>query len=70
LAVEDTGRGIPPEHLTRIFEPFFTTKEVGQGTGMGLYVSWGIMTRLQGWLTVESREGRGSTFTLALPRTP
>ncbi len=70
LAVEDTGRGIPPEHLNRIFEPFFTTKEVGRGTGMGLYVSWAIMNRLQGGITVESREGRGATFTLTLPRKP
>ncbi len=68
LAVEDTGRGIPPEHLNRIFEPFFTTKEVGRGTGMGLYVSWAIMNRLQGGIAVESREGRGATFTLTLPR--
>ncbi|MCU0584474.1 MAG: response regulator, partial [Desulfobacterales bacterium] len=48
IAVQDTGSGISPDHLTRVFEPFFTTKGVGQGTGMGLYVSWGIIARLGG----------------------
>jgi two-component system, NtrC family, sensor kinase len=67
IAVQDTGHGISKENLSRVFEPFFTTKKVGQGTGMGLYVSWGIVTKLGGSIAVESQEGKGSTFTLTLP---
>jgi signal transduction histidine kinase len=67
IAVQDTGSGISPEHLTHVFEPFFTTKGVGQGTGMGLYVSWGIIARLGGLITVESQVGQGTTFTITLP---
>ncbi len=67
IAVQDTGSGISPENLTHVFEPFFTTKGVGQGTGMGLYVSWGIVARLGGLITVESQVGQGTTFTITLP---
>ena len=68
LTVQDTGCGIPPEHLPRVFEPFFTTKPEGQGTGMGLAVSYGIIARHQGQIEVESRVGAGSTFILRLPK--
>ena len=67
VVVRDTGCGIPEENLTQIFEPFFTTKSVGDGTGMGLFVSWGIMDQLGGLIEVESQPGEGSTFTLTLP---
>jgi two-component system, NtrC family, sensor kinase len=67
VEVKDTGSGIAKENLTRIFEPFFTTKGVGQGTGMGLYVSWGIVAKLGGLITVESQVGQGTTFTITLP---
>jgi two-component system, NtrC family, sensor kinase len=67
IAIQDTGCGIAEENLTRIFEPFFTTKGVGQGTGMGLYVSWGIMAKLGGLISVESKVGQGTTFTISLP---
>jgi len=67
IAIQDTGSGISPENLTRIFEPFFTTKGVGQGTGMGLYVSWGIVTKLGGMITAASRPGEGTLFTITLP---
>ncbi|MBR9979891.1 MAG: response regulator [Desulfatitalea sp.] len=67
IAVQDTGCGIPQSDLSKIFEPFFTTKGVGQGTGMGLYVSWGIVTKLGGLITVESQVNRGTTFTITLP---
>ena len=67
IAVQDTGCGIPHENLAKIFEPFFTTKGVGQGTGMGLYVSWGIVTKLGGFISVESQAGKGSNFTITLP---
>jgi two-component system NtrC family sensor kinase len=67
LEVADQGAGIDPEHLTRIFEPFFTTKGVGQGTGLGLSVAYGIVQDHGGWIDVESTPGQGSRFTVCLP---
>ena len=67
LMIRDSGCGIPEENLTKIFEPFFSTKAVGVGTGMGLYISWGIISKLGGMLTVESQVGKGTTFTIKLP---
>ena len=67
IAVSDTGRGIPKEHLKSIFEPFFTTKEEGKGVGLGLSVAYGIITRHNGAIEVESRPERGSTFRVLLP---
>ncbi len=63
----DSGKGIAPEHLKRIFEPFFTTKAVGEGTGLGLSLSYSIIHRHQGSLQVESEVGKGSCFTIRLP---
>ncbi len=63
----DQGIGIAPEHLHRIFEPFFTTKPVGEGTGLGLSVSYGIIKHHGGDIRVSSEPGRGSTFTVVLP---
>ncbi len=67
IALEDTGCGIPVEHMDKLFDPFFTTKEVGQGTGLGLSVSLGIVQRHGGTITVKSEVGKGSTFTIWLP---
>jgi len=68
LTVEDTGCGIPKENLEKIFEPFFTTKPPGQGTGLGLYVSRGIISRLGGKMEIDSRVGRGTRVLIELPR--
>lgn len=68
LTVSDEGSGIPPDALPHIFEPFFTTKDVGEGTGLGLPVSYGIMRDHGGWIAVASEVGVGSTFTVFLPR--
>jgi signal transduction histidine kinase len=70
LTVADNGKGISPENLSRIFEPFFTTKPEGQGTGMGLAVSYGIISRHGGTIDVESKVGRGTTFSIRLPKEP
>jgi signal transduction histidine kinase len=67
VAIQDTGRGIPTEHLGRLFDPFFTTKPVGEGTGLGLSICHSIITALGGRITVESQPGRGSTFQVFLP---
>ena len=67
VEVSDTGVGIPPENITKIFEPFFTTKEVGQGTGLGLAVCYGILTEHGGSLDVQSAPEAGTTFTITLP---
>ena len=69
LAVRDTGCGIAPELLERIFEPFFTTKPLGKGTGLGLSTVYGIVKQHGGFLWVESQQGAGATFRVALPRT-
>lgn len=67
IQVIDTGSGIRPEVISRIFDPFFTTKPVGKGTGLGLSLSYGIIKKHHGELTVSSELGKGTTFTIRLP---
>ncbi len=65
--ISDNGMGIPKEKLNRIFEPFFTTKEVGEGTGLGLYVTSMIVKKHHGTIDVRSDVGKGTNFTLRFP---
>jgi two-component system NtrC family sensor kinase len=67
IEVRDTGVGIPPKNLGRIFDPFFTTKPPGEGTGLGLSVSYGIVASHGGQIDVQSEVGRGTVFTVRLP---
>jgi len=67
VTVRDTGCGIPEEHLARTAEPFFTTKAIGDGTGLGLYLSRQIVAAHGGALSIQSEVGKGTTVTIALP---
>jgi signal transduction histidine kinase len=68
IRVMDNGEGIPPENLDKIFEPFFTTKEIGQGTGLGLSVTYGLVKDMGGNIGVQSRVGIGTTFVVTFPQ--
>jgi PAS domain S-box-containing protein len=70
VEINDNGCGIAAVHRPKIFEPFFTTKGVGQGTGLGLWVSYGIVQGFRGDITLESEPGAGTTFTVILPLMP
>ena len=67
IAVKDNGNGIPQENIDKIFQPFFTTKPTGQGTGLGLSLSYDIVKAHGGELKVETKEGEGSTFIIQIP---
>jgi two-component system, NtrC family, sensor kinase len=67
IVIEDSGRGIPSDVLDRIFDPFFTTKEEGKGVGLGLSIAYGIIRKHNGSISVESKLGQGTKFTVRLP---
>ena len=68
IVVNDNGRGIPEDVIEKIFQPFFTTKPTGQGTGLGLSMSYDIVTKGHGGeLKVETKEGEGTTFIIQIP---
>ncbi len=67
MAFEDNGKGIEPQNLEKLFDPFFTTKPVGQGTGLGLALSYGIINKHHGYIEVDSKPGVGTTFRVYLP---
>ena len=67
LIISDTGCGIDPENISKIFDPFFTTKEVGKGTGLGMNIAYNIIQQHGGSIAVESKKGKGTTFTVSLP---
>jgi two-component system NtrC family sensor kinase len=70
IVFSDTGSGIPPAIIDKIFDPFFTTKPVGKGTGLGLSICYGIVSKLGGHLSVQSKVGEGSVFTVFMPFEP
>jgi len=67
ITIADTGKGISKETLEKVFDPFFTTKKVGEGTGLGLTISYSIIEKLGGHITVQSEEGKGTAFHITLP---
>ena len=70
MEISDTGKGIPPEIMSKIFDPFFTTKAVGKGTGLGLSISYKIIEQHGGRISVDSIMGKGTRFTIVLPLLP
>ena len=67
VRIQDTGHGISQKHLTHIYDPFFTTKPMGEGTGMGLSIVYGVVKNHQGEIKVHSKVDKGTTFTVQLP---
>jgi len=70
VVIADTGPGIPDSMQKKIFDPFFTTKSTGKGTGLGLWISYNIIEKMGGKLSLQSKEGQGAAFTITLPIVP
>lgn len=70
IRISDTGIGMSPEVCRRAFESFFTTKEIGKGTGLGLFISYNLVTEIDGTMELESEPGKGTTVIIRLPRRP
>ncbi len=68
VEIEDTGVGIPQENISKVFEPFYTTKGVGEGTGLGMSISYKIIESHNGKINIESEVGKGTKFTITLPK--
>lgn len=66
IEISDNGPGMPEKVVSRLFEPFFTTKEVGKGTGLGLSIAHNIVVAHRGDISVRSRQGEGTVFTITL----
>jgi signal transduction histidine kinase len=67
ISIADNGKGIDQDNLDNIFDPFFTTKEIGEGIGLGLSISYGIIQEHKGQIDVDSQIGIGTTIKIALP---
>jgi signal transduction histidine kinase len=67
LSISDSGKGIPAEIIDKIYDPFFTTKQVGEGTGLGLAVTYSLVQKMGGTIRVQSAPGEGTVFTVSLP---
>ncbi len=70
LTFADNGHGMPPDVVERAFEPFYTTADVGQGTGLGLSMVYGVIRQLGGTVTIESAVGAGTSVSLFMPIAP
>jgi signal transduction histidine kinase len=68
VTIADTGRGMSEEVKAKIFQPFFTTKGLGEGTGLGLSITFGIIDKHKGKVTVDSEKGKGTIFTIVIPK--
>jgi signal transduction histidine kinase len=67
ITISDTGMGMDEDQVHKIFDPFYTTKDVGEGTGLGLFVTYALVQNMNGRIKVESRKGQGACFQLELP---
>jgi signal transduction histidine kinase len=70
IRTSDTGVGMSPEVCRRAFESFFTTKEIGKGTGLGLFISYNLVTEVDGTIALESEPGKGTTVIIRIPPRP
>jgi signal transduction histidine kinase len=70
IRISDTGVGMSPEVCKQAFESFFTTKEIGKGTGLGLFISYNLVTEIDGTIAMESELGKGTTVIIQIPRRP